>query len=589
MYNNFFGFKERPFRLVPDPAFFFLSKSHEEAMAHLTYAISQGDGFVEIIGEVGTGKTTLCRALLEKIEEEIEVAYIFNPKLDALQLLKAINDEFGIDSGAGSIKGLIDTLNSFLIERKAQRKKAILLIDEAQNLTKDVLEQIRLLSNLETSKDKLLQIILVGQPELAEMLDSHELRQLGQRITLSSFLKPLTYNETRGYIQHRIDLASQKGGVKFSRAAMRAIYRYSSGIPRLVNIASDRTLLVAFSLDSRAIKARMARSAIRELTGRGYDRRYGGRQENAPLLTLSLLAAALAVFIVYQFGLLDLTVLSKEFDIKETRVAARMPAKMPGTVPAPEPRKGAVAVETAPEQRQPVSTPEAAKSAAGSRSFAGLEEFLQHIDARSSREAALRTILKLWGNEAVIQSHFENMEKDRDFFRLAAKQNGFSSHTIPNDLELVKKLNLPLIIECYTSNILTPKYVSLRTLSDGKITLTGGAAEDSVEVQINELMNFWTGAGHIFWKNYFDLVDAAPGVMSKDSAITLKMLLRDIGFKGIHVSPGYDGPAREAVMEIQEKHGIVPDGIVGSRTKIVLYNEIKSFKIPYITQRAADH
>ena len=170
MYKNFFGFKERPFQLLPNPVYLFLSRSHEEALAHLIYAMSQGDGFVEITGEVGTGKTTLCRAFLEKLNENTEAAYIFNPKLDSVQLLKTINDEFGISSEADNSKDLIDTLNAFLMGKKAEGKKAILVIDEAQNLDKDVLEQIRLLSNLETTTSKLLQIILVGQPELGEML-----------------------------------------------------------------------------------------------------------------------------------------------------------------------------------------------------------------------------------------------------------------------------------------------------------------------------------------------------------------------------------------------------------------------------------
>ncbi|MGE5840727.1 MAG: ExeA family protein, partial [Deltaproteobacteria bacterium] len=185
MYNSFFGFRERPFQLVPNPAYLYLSRSHEEAMAHMVYAISQGDGFVEITGEVGTGKTTLCRAVLENLDPRTKAAYIFNPKLDSLQLLKAINDEFGIDSGSDSIKELTDTLNAFLMKNRMEGNKVVLIIDEAQNLNKDVLEQLRLISNLETTTSKLIQIILVGQPELGEMLDSNELRQLGQRINLT--------------------------------------------------------------------------------------------------------------------------------------------------------------------------------------------------------------------------------------------------------------------------------------------------------------------------------------------------------------------------------------------------------------------
>ena len=270
MYNKFFGFREGPFQLVPNPAYLFLSRSHEETMANLNYAIYQGEGFVEITGEVGTGKTTLCRAFLEKIENETEAAYIFNPKLDSMQLLKTINDEFGISSNKNTIKDLIDTLNIFLMKKKASGKNVVLIIDEAQNLSNEVLEQLRLLSNLETNQSKLLQIIMVGQPELKDMLDSHELRQLGQRINVSSHLLPLTAKETIEYIQHRIHIASRKPGTKFTRLAFYFIYKFSRGIPRLINIVCDRSLLTAYSLDQHNITAGIVRSSIRELTGRGF-------------------------------------------------------------------------------------------------------------------------------------------------------------------------------------------------------------------------------------------------------------------------------------------------------------------------------
>lgn len=275
MYKKFFGFKDRPFQLVPNPDYLFLSRSHEETLAHLTYGGYQGDGFVEITGEVGTGKTTLCRVFLENLDADTVAAYIFNPKLDAVQLLKAINDEFGLDADADTTKELIDTLNRFLIEKKKAGAKVIVIIDEAQNLSKPVLEQLRLLSNLETTTSKLLQIFLVGQPELAEILDSAELRQLGQRISLSAHIVPLTYRETCDYINHRIHIASlQAPMVRFTRPALRSIYRFSGGIPRLINIACNRSLLTAFGLNRHTISSRIATIAIRELTARaGFGKR----------------------------------------------------------------------------------------------------------------------------------------------------------------------------------------------------------------------------------------------------------------------------------------------------------------------------
>ena len=299
MYNKFFGFKEKPFKLVPNPEYLFLSKSHEEALAHLAYAISQGDGFVEITGEVGTGKTTLCRVFLENLDKSIEAAYIFNPKLDALQLLKSINDELGIDSAPDNTKDLIDRLNAFLIEKKAAGQKVLVLIDEAQNLSLEVLEQLRLLSNLETTQEKLLQIILVGQPELGDKLTSHQLRQLGQRITINCRILPLTYDETRDYIRHRIALASHRAGPPFDKASYRAIYDYSGGIPRLINIACDRTLLNAFSRNSFKITRAITKEAILELTRKKAGGSYNWLQGPASLGIALVVIIPLVLLIPY--------------------------------------------------------------------------------------------------------------------------------------------------------------------------------------------------------------------------------------------------------------------------------------------------
>ena len=303
MYNKFFGFKEKPFKLVPNPEYLFLSKSHEGALAHLTYAVSQGDGFVEMTGEVGTGKTTLCRVFLDGLDENIEAAYIFNPKLDALQLLKTINDEFNISSAPDNIKELIDILNLFLIEQKAAGKNIIVLIDEAQNLSKEVLEQLRLLSNLETTQDKLLQIILVGQPELGEMLGSHDLRQLGQRITIHCNLSPLSFQETTEYIRHRIALASHRAGPPFDRAAYRAIYKYSHGIPRLINIACDRVLLNAFSRNSYNVTGSIAKEAIKELT-KMHDTQPSSSMQRKPAFTVfaTILVVSLILLLHFTFN-----------------------------------------------------------------------------------------------------------------------------------------------------------------------------------------------------------------------------------------------------------------------------------------------
>ncbi len=265
MYNTFFDLRKKPFKLVPNPEFLFLGRCHEEVLAHLTYATSQGDGFVEITGEVGTGKTTLCRVFLENLDKDIEAAFIFNSKLDSTQLLKAINKELGIISIANGPVELTQDLNDFLLEKKSQGKSVILLIDEAQNLGKETLEQLRLLSNLETTSSKLLQIILVGQPELREILDSHEMRQLRQRINLSYHIHPMTQKETFDYITHRINVASRKPQTLFTRSAQKNIFQVTRGIPRLINITCDRALLVAYSLNQNRVTPSSVRVAVDEL------------------------------------------------------------------------------------------------------------------------------------------------------------------------------------------------------------------------------------------------------------------------------------------------------------------------------------
>jgi len=565
MYKNFFGFKERPFKLVPNPAYLFLSRSHEEAMAHLTYAMKQGDGFVEITGEVGTGKTTICRAFLESLDENTEAAYIFNPKLDSIQLIKAVNDEFGISSDADNIKDLIDTLNSFLIEKRAEGKNVILLIDEAQGLNKEVLEQLRLLSNLETTNHKLLQIILVGQPELGEKLDSSDLRQLSQRISLSCRLIPLNYRETKEYIQHRINIASQKPGVKFTRAAYRYIYKYSRGIPRSINIVCGRALLTAFGLDQQRITGKIIRTSIKELAGRGEMKRYGLWDGKKAILLFSVLCLSLFMILFYRSGFLNVNEIfnlqeSKKPDISQPEYLVLNP------VPDLKPTRGQ-AVKDLGYFVEPVRD---------------LGVFLGEKNKRSSRPMALKVALDLWNTEYEIKPYLNGIDNDLDFFRLVAKQNGLLIRRIKGDLNLVKKLNLPAVLPLYLPEDLSPVYLTLIKIEGEKVTLRSEVGDNAIKVEQNILASYWSGVAYIPWKNFLSLTGTIPLNSSKDTIITLKILMHDIGFNNIEINPFYDESIQHAVKEIQKKHGIQVDGVVGSTTKIVLYNEKNDFKIPHI-------
>ncbi|HEO69946.1 MAG TPA: AAA family ATPase, partial [Candidatus Hydrogenedentes bacterium] len=267
MYEHFFGLKERPFNLTPDPRFLYLSEKHKEAFAHLKYAIDNRTGFVMVTGEVGTGKTTICRSLLNQLDADTELAFVFNPMLSPKELLAAINADFGLPSRGDTIKELIDELNAYLLERNALGKNCVLVIDEAQNLKPEVLEQVRLLSNLETETQKLLQIVLIGQPELIENLHLPELRQLNQRITARYHLMPLNFRETREYIAYRLRVAGGRGKVRFTRAAIGRIQRFSGGTPRMINAVCDRALLVAYARGTQRMSPRIVRQAAKEIRG----------------------------------------------------------------------------------------------------------------------------------------------------------------------------------------------------------------------------------------------------------------------------------------------------------------------------------
>jgi len=265
MYTAHYGLRERPFNLTPDPRFLFLSTSHREALAHVLYGIDQGEGFIAVTGEVGTGKTTLCRTLIERLAPETEVAYLFNPALDPDELLCAIALELGLPT-AGIDRGeRSERLNRFLLDANRRGRRVLLIVDEAQNLSTATLEQMRLLSNLETSRSKLIQIVLFGQPELDAKLDSSELRQLRQRISVRCRLGSLSDAEARDYVRHRIRVAAGDERDLFTPGALREIRRRARGIPRLVNLLADRSLLAGFAEGARQVDGSHVGRAAREI------------------------------------------------------------------------------------------------------------------------------------------------------------------------------------------------------------------------------------------------------------------------------------------------------------------------------------
>jgi general secretion pathway protein A len=268
VYLEYYGLNEPPFSITPNPRFLFYSAKHREAFNHLLYGIRERKGFVQLTGEVGAGKTTLCRALLEQLGDSFSTALILNPVLDADGLMKAVAMEFGLEVRGMDRLETIATINHFLLQQLEQGRETVLIIDEAQDLTNDLLEQVRLLSNLETDDRKLLQIVLMGQPELRDRLNDYSLRQLRQRITVRYHLRPLKLQELGQYIQHRLQVSGSKGGPFFTWAALWRIHRYSQGIPRLVNALCDKCLLAGFVKQRDTIDYDMVCTAVRELEGR---------------------------------------------------------------------------------------------------------------------------------------------------------------------------------------------------------------------------------------------------------------------------------------------------------------------------------
>ncbi len=267
MYLEFYGLRLSPFDITPNPRFLFHSTKHREAFNHLLYGIRERKGFVQLTGEVGAGKTTLCRALLEQLDGHFSTALILNPVLTGNELMKAIATEYGLDAKGKDRLETMAMISDFLLKQTLAGKETVLIIDEAQNLTEELLEQVRLISNIETDDRKLLQIVLLGQPELRDRLNSHQLRQLRQRITVRYHLNPLTRVEVAQYIQHRLALAGSNGVPQFTGPAVWRVFGYSKGIPRLVNAVCDKALLAGFVERSYRVNYRMVGRAIRELEG----------------------------------------------------------------------------------------------------------------------------------------------------------------------------------------------------------------------------------------------------------------------------------------------------------------------------------
>jgi general secretion pathway protein A len=523
MYLEFYGLKEAPFSITPDPRYVFLSERHRDALAHLLYGVGKGGsgGFVQLTGEVGTGKTTLCRLLLEQLPENVRVALVLNPKLSPIELLESICDELKLDitTKKGSLKGLVDTLNGYLIEAYAQGLRVVLIVDEAQNLSTESLEQIRLLTNLETPTQKLLQIILLGQPELRDKLNDPELRQLAQRITARYHLTPLNRDESEAYVRHRLAVA---GSVRspFSRLALRALYQRSNGIPRLINVIADRALMAGYAREQNTIGERLVdRAADETLPGsaRYWLYRYG-RWAAAALILLACGAAA-----------------SYFAQRQNDKPVAPPPATAAAAAPAtPPPDPSAVAQQ---------------------RLFAALKH---HPD---SELAAWTQLLSRW---QVNSSDVSVRDAARCQAIVFAGLDCLHGHAT---IEQLARFDRPLILVLAKDD--AQGHALLQSASGNQVRLD--FAGESLALDRARLAEIWNGEFIAVWR----LPDSVPARLHNGDAgpgvAWVKTQIARMDGKSADEGPAFfDAPLEDRVRKLQTAYGIKPDGIVGPETLFAL-------------------
>jgi general secretion pathway protein A len=571
VYASYFGLKEPPFSITPDPRYVYLGDRHREALAHLLYGIGEGGGFVQLTGEVGTGKTTLCRTLIEQLPPDVDVALVLNPTVTAVELLATMCDELRIPypPGTASLKVLVDALYRHLLDAHARGRRTVLVVDEAQNLSCQVLEQIRLLTNLETATTKLLQIILIGQPELIALLDRPEARPVAQRITARYHLLPLSEPETTAYIHHRIEVAGrpdllQPTAALFSAAALKQIHRLAGGVPRLINVLCDRALLGAYATDTDRVDAAMARRAAREVLGRGprwLRARWG-------------IAASVAVTTAIIGGIW----LNPHPGVLERLGRAALPAWSPSretpsadVPPTPERRAApSVTVPAAGAGVEPVTAPVAPAPPAPR-----LIDLLGDRALPSDRASALTALYARWHpGEAPGPTVASGCESGR----LA----GLDCRARTGSWTKLRRLNLPAVIELMGSDG-ERHYATLSRLEPDRATLEIGGKPFTFPLA--EIDPLWDGAFILLWKAPpVSATLLGPGTRGKDVE-WLSQRLRAIDGQPADGPRGvYDDELKGRVMAFQRSRSLLPDGIVGEETLFQLTTAVPDPSRPSLSR-----
>ncbi|HXP25095.1 MAG TPA: AAA family ATPase [Steroidobacteraceae bacterium] len=551
MYTSFFGLAEKPFAITPDPRYLYLSERHAEALAHLLYGINESGGFIQLTGEVGTGKTTVVRTLLSRVPHHADVAVILNPRVTPVEFLLTICEELGLaiaDADRESVKHMVDALNRRLLNAHAEGRRIIVLVDEAQNLSIDVLEQVRLLTNLETPTQKLLQIILIGQPELRELLDRTDLRQLAQRITGRYHLMPLSREETKGYVRHRLRVAGASEEI-FTPGALLELHRLSLGIPRVINVACDRALLGGYTQDTKKITA----SLVRQAAGEVYGRRFFPTWLGWVVGCLGMAALCGTAFLGWQYWRHQSPVLSASRAIKSA-----------ATTHAAAPSPAAVAPAAAPM----LAAPPAPK-------LPSVNALLQANEANTTDAAAFRRLLALWGTA---------LSDDRDPCGQAAKA-GLACLDQRGSWAQVKTLNRPAILTL-TDDRGQRHRVVLSSLDDKTATLNLG--EHNEKVSIDDLSRDWFGEFTVVWKPKTARTRLLSVGMQGDEVRWLRRSLNALagGASDPEHADVYDQELAIAVQNFQREHRLNVDGIAGVQTQVVLDTALADPNSPLLLSNA---
>lgn len=537
MYLQHFQFSSEPFSIAPDPRFLFLSVRHEEALAHLLYGLREGGGFVALTGEVGTGKTTLCHCLMEQLPETVDLALVLNPKLSSLELIATLCDELGLDypDNNTSIKVVTDALNQYLLSAHAHGRRTVVLIDEAQNLSHDVLEQIRLLTNLETQKTKLLQIILVGQPELNDLLNCRELRQLSQRITGRYHLIPLDYKDTKDYIRHRLAKVDGRADV-FSAGALRMLFRRSKGIPRLINTIADRALLGAYSKNQLQVSAGLVNNAANEILNSGKQTPWRAVLTG---LVLGATLVALGWFIWNQRHNSQIQVQQTATPIKEVVIDS-----LANTAELIEPKPAEL--QAAPSQL--------------------LSDVLQ-VHSLTLPEAFSR-LFRVFGLNDVGKNPVNPCD--------LAKQQGYACLIDRGHWRQILQFDRPVILELENLNA-QKLHVVLKKITGNQVSLNLGKHQDFT-TELNQLASLWNGNYVQLWKipgkGKYILREGDVG----DNVLRLRERLTVIDMDSLEaITPTvFDETLTERVSRFQTKNGLDADGVVGPKTWILLNNTLNA-------------